>query len=389
MFHVNHKTKGSPIIVNATVNGKLIPMELDTGSSVSLIPETTYKKIFNSMPPLQQTTIRLKTYSGEKIIPLGMLTVPVCVNNHKGNAELLVVPQDGPALFGRDWLKNFPLNWQEIKVLQETKTSGLDEILDKHKSIFKDELGKLEKLKASIYITENCQPKFHKPRNVPYAMRDKVEKELDRLQKEGIISSVKHSDWASPIVPVQKKSGQVRICGDYKATINPVMKVEQYPLPRIEDIFASLSGGQKFTKIHLKQAYLQMEVDDASKELLTINTHKGLFRYNRLPFGVASAPAIWQRAMDQVLQNIPFTSCILDDMTTSGRSTEEHLNNLDTVLERLNTYNLRVNREKCEFFEDSVTYCGHIINLEGLQKSPDKISAVLNAPKPENTQQLR
>lgn len=88
------------------------------------------------------------------------------------------------------------------------------------------------------------------------------------------------------------------------------MKIEQYPMPKIADIFTPLSGGQTFGKIDLTQAYLQMEVDEAPKSLLTINTHKGLFRFNRLPFGIASALAIWQRAMDQILANIPKTQCI-------------------------------------------------------------------------------
>lgn len=87
-------------------------------------------------------------------------------------------------------------------------------------------------------------------------------------------------------MPVVKKNGQVRLCGDYKVTINPVMKVDQYPLPRIQDIFASLAGGKKFSKIDLTQAYNQMEVDEATRELMTINTQKGLYQYTRLQFGV-------------------------------------------------------------------------------------------------------
>ncbi|XP_061191742.1 uncharacterized protein K02A2.6-like [Saccostrea echinata] len=126
------------------------------------------------------------------------------------------------------------------------------------------------------------------------------------------------------------------------------MKIEQYPLPKIADIFASLSGGQKFSKIDLTQAYLQMEIDDASKNLLTINTHKGLIRFNRLSLGIASALAIWQRAMNQALANIPKTKCILDDMIITGSTDEEHLQNLS--IERLEQQRLRANLEKCEFF---------------------------------------
>ena len=145
---------------------------------------------------------------------------------------------------------------------------------------------------------------------------------------------VEWSEWATPIVPVPKKDGSVRLCGDYKITVNPELQAEQYPLPRIEDIFANLAGGQKFSKIDLRQAYHQIEMEDDSKKYLTINTHMGLFQYNRLVFGITSAPAIWQRTIDQVLEGTSGTSCILDDMIITGKNDEQHLANLEEVLRR-------------------------------------------------------
>ena len=96
--------------------------------------------------------------------------------------------------------------------------------------------------------------------------------------------------------------------------MNPVLHADQYPLPRIDDIFASLAGGERFSKIDPAQAYLQMEMEESSLKYLTINSKKGLYQYNRLVFGISSAPAIWQRAMDQVLQGISGTQCYLDDL---------------------------------------------------------------------------
>ena len=127
----------------------------------------------------------------------------------------------------------------------------------------------------------------------------------------------------------------------------------------------------------------------ASKQYLTINTHKGLYQYNRMVFGIASAPAIWQRAMDQVLQGIPGTQCYLDDIIVTGKDDKEHLANLEQVLTRLRDYGLRANRQKCEFFKEEISYCGHVINKDGLHMSHDKIEAVLEAPPPENVSQLR
>ena len=94
------------------------------------------------------------------------------------------------------------------------------------------------------------------------------------------------SEWAAPIVPVLKPDGSIRICGDYKITINRAAKPDMYPLPRVEDLFATLAGGKSFTKLDLAEAYQQIPLEDTSKQYVTINTHKGLYRYNRLPFGV-------------------------------------------------------------------------------------------------------
>jgi hypothetical protein len=132
-------------------------------------------------------------------------------------------------------------------------------------------------------------------------LKPKVEKELDKLVSEGIITKVNYSEWATPIVPVIKSDNTVRFCGDFKVSMNPILQVNQCPLPRIEGIFAALDGCQRFSKLDLWHAYLQMTVAEKSHDLLsflTINTEKGLYRY--LDYGVASAPTVWQRTIDTV-----------------------------------------------------------------------------------------
>ena len=114
----------------------------------------------------------------------------------------------------------------------------------------------MEPYRATLQVQRDATPRFFKPRSVPFAIRDAVGKELDRLEQQGIIEKVSHSEWAAPIVPVPKKDGRFRICGDYKVTANQVLSVEQYPLPKPEDLFATLAGGQAFSKLDLSQAYL-------------------------------------------------------------------------------------------------------------------------------------
>ena len=172
-------------------------------------------------------------------------------------------------------------------------------------------------------------------------------------------------------------------------TVNPQLKVDQYPLPRIDDIFASLGGGKHFSKIDLRSAYLQMEMDDESKTLLTLNTHKGLYRLNRLAFGIASAPAMWQRVMDQLLSGIPKTQCIIDDIIVTGETDDEHLRNLEMVLQRLLDAGLRAHPPKTRFFDAKTEYCGHAVSADGLHKLLAKVDAIRDTPQPTIVSQLR
>lgn len=161
--------------------------------------------------------------------------------------------------------------------------------------------------------------------------------------------------------------------------MNPVMTAELYPLPLIDDLFSGLAGGQKFSKIDLSQAYLQMHVDPQSQELLTIVTHKGLYRYRRHPFGITSAPALFQRALDQILSGLPGVQCYLDDLLITGPDEQSHLRNLDATLQRLEEYGLRARKNKCKFFQQS-EYLGQVIDSTGLHKAPSKVKAIVEAP---------
>ncbi|XP_053395598.1 uncharacterized protein K02A2.6-like [Mercenaria mercenaria] len=369
-----------------------VKMELDTGSAVTLISKEEFQKLFGNKE-LDRPTSILRTYSGEEITQAGTKLVRVKVNDQSKMLRICVINEKGPALFGRDWLQQIQLDWKnilQVNTIDNNKLkSRLKEILDRHRSVFSEGIGKVKGMQASLSLKENTTPKFVKARPVPYSLKPKIEKELENLEQQGIISKVNNSDWATPIVPVVKANGNVRICGDFKVTVNQALKVDKYPLPRTEDIFANLSSGQKFSKLDLRQAYLHLEVDDKSKKLLTINTHKGLYSYSRLVYGISSAPSIWQRAIEQILQGIDGVQCILDDMVITGATNEEHFKNLDLVLTRLEQYGLRVNKDKCAFFQDRISYCGHDIDVSGLWKSQAKIGAILDTPRPTNVSSLR
>ena len=189
---------------------------------------------------------------------------------------------------------------------------------------------------------------------------------------------MKYSEWATPVVPVIKKDGSVRLCGDYKITVNQATETDTYPLPRIEEMLTSVGGGTVFSKLDLAHAYQQVELEDEAKEMVTINTHKGLYRMNRLPFGVALAPSMFQRVMESILQGVPGVIVYIDDILVSGRTVNEHLQNLDTTLTKAGL------RPKCSFLLPSVEYLGYKISEKG-----HKVEAVHKAPAPTDISQLK
>ena len=199
-------------------------------------------------------------------------------------------------------------------------------------------------------------------------MREKVEAEIDRLLSEGIIEPVEYADWAAPVVAVLKSDRKsVRLCGDFRMTVNPVAKLHRHPIPRVDDLFATLQGGQKFTKLDLSQAYQQLPLHPDSRKYVVINTHKGLFQYTRLPFGISSAPGIFQKEMDNLLVAIPGVIVYLNDILVTGENEPKHLQSLEEVLSHLSQTGLRAKRSECLFIALSVSYLGHKIDAEGLQ----------------------
>ena len=160
--------------------------------------------------------------------------------------------------------------------------------MNRHKNVFDKGLGTIKGFKADIKLQDGAKPVFCKARPVPYALHQKVEEELDRLESLGVVKKVERSDWSSPIVCVPKKDGSIRICGDFKVSVNQVLLDNPYPLPDTEDIFATLGSRTVFSKIDLSNANQQMELNPESQHYLT--------------YGIASARALFQSTMDQILQ---------------------------------------------------------------------------------------
>ncbi|XP_068234165.1 uncharacterized protein [Palaemon carinicauda] len=167
---------------------------------------------------------------------------------------------------------------------------------------------------------------------------------------------------------------EIRICADYKH-LNKQIQCDKYPLPKIDELLCSVGKGKIFSKIDLKNAYLQIPAEEQSQEFLVINTHKGMYKYKRLPFGLSSSPAIFQRFISQILCNIDGVAAYMDDIVVSGENTDEHDERLKRVLKVLQLYNVQINKSKTVLNMECIEYLGYCISKEGIKPSPKKKGA--------------
>lgn len=372
--------------IETTVNQQNVIFQIDTGSSVTCISEKLYNSKFNNMT-LKPYTQSLRGYANEKIKPIGVFQATIVIGTSQTKANILVIRNGSRPLIGRDVLKALQVNVLQINNIM---TNKINEVLSMYKDIFSEELGHYTYTKVNLKLkNDQIKPKFLKARTVPLAFREQMDQELDRLVEKGVISPINFSEWATPLVPVIKQDGTIRLCADYKITLNANLEDVNYPMPLIEELFAALQGGRKFTKLDLKEAYTQVEVDEETSKLLTWNTHKGLFKVNRLVYGTKPNTAIFQQIMDKTMKGLKGVVCLLDDILITGKNEDEHIENVRAVFERLKQAGLKLKKEKCKFFQDQVKYLGHIVDANGLRKDPEKLQSIKNVPRPTNHKEIR
>lgn len=220
--------------------------------------------------------------------------------NQSHSAKCFVIDRPNLNLLGIDLIEKFglwnkPLNHVCNKVNLDDKKALVNSIQSKFPTSFEVTLGCCNKNKLKLYLKDNVIPVFRPKRLVLYTSAKAIEEELQRLEGPDIISPVDFSEWAAPIVAVRKSSGQIRICPDYSTGLSASIQPHLYPLPRPEDIFNKHANSKYFSHRDLSDAYLQVQVDDSSKHFLIINTHKGLYQWNRLPPGIKTGPGFFQQ----------------------------------------------------------------------------------------------
>ncbi|CAI5445708.1 unnamed protein product [Caenorhabditis angaria] len=361
------------------INGKSVKMRLDTGADISILNKQDW--ITLGRPELSPPLFDLKSANQQPINVYGFFRCKFDLDGQTGEGTCHVA--DSLTLLGMDWIVQNDALYRSLNgtaqinsVSVASLTSIRENVVERLRTLFPDTftegLGCCSKTKAVFHLKPDVTPIFRKARPVSYASLPLLSAEIERLVATSVLRPVEHSDWASPIVCVKKKNGKIRLCADYSTGLNDRLQDNQHPLPLPEEIFNTLNGGRYFSTIDFSEAYLQVEVADESKHLTTINTHLGLFEYERMPFGMKTAPGIFQSLVDSM---------------TSGLT--EHNSRLEKLFDRIHAYGLRIGHEKCSFLTTETRFLGFIIDKSGRRPDPAKIEAISKMPAPTDTTQVR
>ncbi|XP_069361223.1 uncharacterized protein [Maniola hyperantus] len=267
----------------------------------------------------------------------------------------------------------------------------LYEMLNSNKQCFafsNAELGETKETEMQIRLKDDV-PVCYRPYRLSYTERQKVKDMIDDLQKNGIIRE-SESEYSSPIIVVPKKNGELRLCVDFRA-LNKKTHKDKYPMPLIEDQINSLSGQSFYTTLDLASGYHQIPIAENCKHITAFVTPDGHFEYNRMPFGLCNAPAVFQRLINKVLsrKKIPGVVAYMDDIIISSKTVKEGIDKLQQVLEMLKEANLTLNLAKCHFFKTTIEYLGYEISSEGVRPGLKKTEAVESFKRPQNPHEIR
>ena len=357
------------------INNLNVKMQLDTGSEATLIPSNFWEQM--GRPLLGKTTIKLRQYDGSVIETLGKFTTNLETEQVIKKIEVIVAKcQKEHGLIGTDVLN---INSETLDI-NSNATSPEDQ-----------QIGCLKGFKARLLLRDNARPSYYEAREIPIHLKAKVITKLQLMISQGILEKVKPggSRWASPIVIVRKPDGDVRICSDYKIGVNDKLCSDSFPIPRIETAFSVLSGMKYFAKFDLTGAYNQLSLDESSREITTINTPIGLLRWTRLPYGVKTASAQFQAAMEATLcDNMQNRIIYQDDIAIGAESEEELEAKVCSVLKTLNEAGMRINRNKCVFRTKSISFLGHVISDGKVSPDSNLVKKILSVQQPKDKKAL-
>ena len=328
-------------------------------------------------------------YGDAEISVKGRCIATVYRSNKAHKVLCYVVETNRTPLLGLRTCVRLNLIKRVIDNVNLVRDEKIAQLVEEFKDTF-DEIGTLKRTYKMV-LKDDATPIISPTRRIPYALNEKVKEEIARMLKLGVIERIPENeptDWLNTMVVAHKPNGKVRICLDPR-NLNKVIKREHFQLPTAEQIMAKMSGSNYFSKLDASSGYWQIPVDANTSKLLAFMSPEGRFRFNRLPFGIHSASEIFQGEIAQIINGLEGVDNSQDDIIVWAETKEELLRRLRAVLERIRESGLKLNKSKCEFGKQEVTFLGHVISKDGIKPDPAKTQAITNMPVPKTKEELQ
>ena len=371
-----------------------VEFQMDPGAECNVIPKKQYIQATgdHQMKRVDSCTNKfIKTYTGERYPIMGSVTLPIWRNGKEDELSFNITQHDFiPLLSLKTCVKLglLTINHGDTPV----NKVNANELLSEYSDVF----GGLGELPGEYHIVtdDTVKPAIHPPRRVPVPLREKVQAKLDEMVQRNIITPVKKpTTWVSSMLVVVKPD-KLRICIDPR-DLNRAIRREHYQIPTIEEIATRLTNAKKFTVFDAKEGFWQKRLDEESSYKTTFNTPFGRFRWTRMPFGISSAPEVWQRTMHEFVDDLDGVEVIADDFLIAGfGATDQEVTqcievNERAFLDKCRSWNLKLNRSKVKRDQTSVRFMGHILTAEGFKPDPAKVAAILEMPEPNDVTALK
>ena len=371
-----------PWAVKVQLNGSPVIFHIDTGAEVTVISEQLHRKLNNAS--LSPATRTLKGPGGKALSVKGQFEAQLQIKSKKRKEDVYVVTGLHKPLLGQPAIKTLNLLARVGAI--DSGRLGRPESLFPH--LFKG-LGKM-KGEYTIKLKEGAKPfALANPRRIAIPLIELVREELKRMESLGVISRIDQpTDWCAGLVVVQKGNGKVRLCVDL-TKLNENVRRERHQLPAVEQTLAQIAGAHFFSKLDANSGFWQIPLDQESAPLTSFITPFGRYYFNRLPFGITSAPEHFQKRMSSVLKGLEGIVCLMDDVLVHGRTEQEHDERLLAALSRLQESGITLNREKCVFSRTKVKFLGQVLTQSGVESDPDKIKAIQKMEEPTSVSEVR
>ena len=370
------------------IGGIPVKMIIDSGASANVISQILWEQLKKQHIKCVSRRSTKKLYAYGVVTPLeviGTFTADMTLGSKCVSAEVTVIKGQGEPLLGRESAIELGVLKLQVPLNRVVDRS---ELTTRYKDVFTG-IGKLKDFQLKLHIDQQVQPVAQPLRRPAFSLKEKIEKKLDELLREDIIEQVEGpTPWVNPVVVVPKPNGDVRLCVDMRCANKAIIR-ERHPIPTIDEVLEDMQEASVFSKLDLKWGYHQVELNEESRSITTFITHKGLFRYKRLMFGITSAPEKYQQVIQQVLHDCSGTANISDDIIVYGSDTAEHDVRLEKVLARLKDKGLTLNEEKCVFHMPKLTFMGLVLSQQGIGPTEEKVKAVNEAREPQNVSEVK